>query len=102
MPPKELEHIDLTYGVIYLDGCRIGNIGKLETVTDLTPAEIPEKQEEWTKLLISRSMSCEFNCRIKNPRRLMAQMILLSTGNDLYVRFPKKLRRRRKRRCGNL
>ena len=38
--------------------------------------------------------SMEFTAKISNPKGLM---IYLQTGNDLYLRFPKKLRRKRRR-----
>lgn len=37
----------------------------------------------------------EFSAEVKG--NMEAFFIFLSTGNDLYLRFPKKLRRRRKR-----
>ena len=97
MPPKELQHITITDpagGTIYLDGFQ------LDSVPDLTPREMPK--EEKTEIFIGRSISCEFNCKVKNPGKLTASLIMLLTGNDLYLRFPKKLRRRRKRRCRNI
>lgn len=102
MPPKDLDHIGLTEGSIYIDGYKYDNIASLQNAPDITPIETPRARDEWTRINVSTTASCEFNCKVKNPGKLTASLIMLLTGNDLYIRFPKKLRRRRKRRCRNI
>lgn len=56
---------------------------------DLTPDSIDN-----TKRYIRTTEPMEFTATLRNPEGFR---VWLLTGNDLYMRFPKKLRRRRRR-----
>ena len=70
-------------------------LGKVESI-ELQPNE---KDEIWLSedtALISRE-PLTFSCRVLNKNGLRAFAIFALTGNDLYLKFPKKLRRKKRR-----
>lgn len=69
-------------------------MGGLKEVT-LTPDENDEIRLSDDRVLIT-SEPLTIQATILNKDRLKAFSIFVLTGNDLYLRFPKKLRRRRR------
>ena len=66
----------------------------------ISDAEISVDDDRYSKeyLAYFSSEPIEFTGKIKG--NLKAFTIFIMTGNDLYLRFPKKLRRRRNRQHG--
>lgn len=73
-----------------------GEYKKLESIesVELTPDTDCMTDEESIFLNPSNSMTWTLNVGLKNARAIW---IWLNSGNDLYIRFPKKLRRKRGR-----
>ena len=67
-------------------------MGELKGVTPNENAEISVGDD---RVLIT-SEPITIQATTLNKDRLKAFLIFVSTGNDLYLRFPKKLRRRRR------
>lgn len=95
MPLKN--SIDIT--TAWLEEISTGKLMKMGEIKEisLTPDENDEIRLSDDRVLIS-SEPVTIPVKILNKDQLKAFSIFALTGNDLYLRFPKKLRRRRRRR----
>lgn len=89
MPPKDISG---TNGVLYI-GLNNGKYVRLATTEaiDITPINPSDDFEEIRRAF--RNMDAHFTTS-KLPEHLF---IALLTGNDFYIKFPKKARRKLKR-----
>ena len=87
MPLKDLESSQF----YFLDNGEYKPLGHIDDL-ELTLSATDEQQEDYHKYFLNESIEIEM--KICNVESLM---IYLRTGNDLYLRFPKKLRRRKRR-----
>lgn len=89
MPPKDISG---TNGVLYI-GLNNGGYARLATMEaiDITPINLPNDFEEVCRAF--RNMDAHFTAS-KLSKHLF---IALLTGNDFYIKFPKKARRKLKR-----
>lgn len=72
-----------------------GEYKELGSVIEPFDLELSQNNEDApVERYLSSFKPMEFTAKISNLKGLM---IYLQTGNDLYLRFPKKLRRRRRR-----
>lgn len=69
-------------------------LGKVESI-EMQPNEKGEIRLSDDRVLITRE-PLTFSCTILNKSGLSAFAIFALTGNDLYLKFPKKLRRKKK------
>ncbi len=68
-------------------------LGKVESM-EFQPNEKGEiRLSDDTALISSEPLT--FSCTVLNKNGLLAFTIFALTGNDLYLRFPKKLRRKK-------
>lgn len=88
--------IDIT--TVWLEEIGTGRRVKMEGLKEisLTPDENDEIRLSNDRVLIS-SEPVTLPITILNKDRLKAFTIYVLTGNDLYLRFPKKLRRKKRR-----
>ena len=88
--PIKMDLSDIRMAVLDENGeyKNIALLGHIDEV-DLTPENVDE-----TKRYIRTGEPMEFTATLRNPDGFR---IWLLTGNDLYMKFPKKLRRRRRR-----
>ena len=96
MPPKNL--FDISTAMVWLEEISTGRRVKMEglkEVCELYPNENDEIRLSDDRVLIS-SEPITIQATILNKDQLKAFYIYVLTGNDLYLRFPKKLRRRRR------
>ena len=94
MPIKLGEPIDAVIGIPKSDGGM--EYKKLENITSISDDTLTT--DECAKMcenLYFQSKTWTGSFEIKCPN-MLALYILLTTGNDLYLRFPKKLRRKRR------
>ena len=93
MPPKN--SIDITS--VWLEEIGTGRRVKMEGMKEvtITPDENSEIRLSDDRVLVS-SEPLTIPVTIINKDHLKAFYIFALTGNDLYLRFPKKLRRRRR------
>lgn len=91
MPPK----VNVIPGAVYIQSSK-GNYTNLGYVSDV---ELKDETSIYPNVLRSmdvfKAWELKFNpISCYNPE---AMWVFFTTGNDLYLRFPKKLRRRRRR-----
>lgn len=72
-------------------------VGELHKLADISSVELPEEPEEMNvenwKRFVSGPMTLSFESKLySNP---IALHYFFVNGNDLYLRFPKKLRRKK-------
>jgi hypothetical protein len=76
----------------------VGQDGEYKPLGHITDVEITSEPgtalNEYTKRLMTlQAESVEFTFNLKGKQK--AFWIFITTGNDLYLRFPKKLRRKK-------
>lgn len=91
MPPK----VNVIPGAVYIQSSE-GNYTNLGYVSDV---ELKDETSIYPDVLRSmdvfKAWECKFNLIPSLKREAM--WVFFTTGNDLYLKFPKKLRRRRRR-----
>lgn len=94
MPPKDM---DISKVQIFLDGKQLPvgfTVGKI-SLPEVEPGimlEADMKAFEYMKQL----KEATFTAESMHPLKRRAMMIFLIRGNDLYMRHPRKLRRKRR------
>ena len=91
MPPKD----NAIPGAVYIQSSE-GNYMNLGYVSDV---ELKDETSIYPNVLRSMDIfkSWELKFNLISCYKCEAMWVFFTTGNDLYLRFPKKLRRRRRR-----